>query len=89
MLKTLWGRRGEGGRYHGDQLFDYNFTKLTPPRLLGGAPVWRERGHPGLVLFHVVKPEEGGLDAVTVGLAIPHGGPEQFAALPAVTGSSS
>lgn len=89
MLNTLWGRRGEGGRYHGDQLFDYNFTKLTPPRLLGGAPVWRERGHPGLVLFHVVRPELGEIDAVTVGLAIPHGGPEQFAALPAVTGRSS
>ncbi len=86
MLNTLWGRRREGGRYHGDQLFDYNFTGLTPPRLLGGAPVWRQRGHPGLVLFHVIRPEHGEMDAVTVGLAIPHGGPEQFAALPAVTG---
>jgi hypothetical protein len=89
MLNTLWGRRGEGGRYHGDQLFDYNFTMLTPPRLQDGTPAWRERGHPGLVLFHVIRPDQGELDAVTVGLALPHGGPEQFAALPTVTGKPS
>lgn len=86
MLNTLWGRRSEGGRYHGDQLFDYNYTRLTAPQLLGGTPVWRERGHPGLVLFHVIRSADGAFDAVTVGLAIPHGGPEQFAALPAVAG---
>jgi hypothetical protein len=82
-LNTLWGRRGEGGKYHGDQLFDYNHHNAVPPALLGGVPVWRPRGHPGLLLFHVVRSEK--LDAVTVGLAIPHGGPEQFAALPALS----
>lgn len=81
MLKTLWGRRSEGGAYHGDQLFDYNYTKLQAPKLLIETPLWRERGHPGLLLFHVIRTETN-LDAVTVGLAIPHGGPEQFAALP-------
>lgn len=80
-VNTLWGRRGEGGKYHGDQLFDYNHHGATPPSLHGGAPVWRPRGHPGLLLFHVVRSQN--LDAVTAGLAIPHGGPEQFAALPA------
>lgn len=77
---TLWGRRGTTGRYHGDQLFDYNLHELSPPR---GTPLWRERGHPGLILFHVVKPSVGPFDAITVGAALPHGGPEQFAALPA------
>lgn len=77
---TLWGRRGTTGRFHGDQLFDYNFHGLNPPR---GTPLWRERGHPGLILFHVVKSEMAPYDAVTVGAALPHGGPEQFAALPA------
>ncbi len=82
VLSTLWGRRGEGGRYHGDQLFDYNYNRhLTPPALLSGEPVWRERGHPGLLLFHVIRSAASAHDAVTVGLALPHGGPEQFAAL--------
>lgn len=81
-LNTLWGRRGEGGNYHGDQLFDYNHHNAVPPALHSGVPLWRPRGHPGLLLFHVIKSEN--LDAVTVGLAIPHGGPEQFAALPAL-----
>ncbi len=85
-LNTLWGRRGEGGKYHGDQLFDYNYHDAVPPALLSGVPVWRPRGHPGLLLFHVVHSDN--LDAVTVGLAIPHGGPEQFAALPALSRSS-
>lgn len=77
---TLWGRRGTAGRFHGDQLFDYNLHGLRPPQ---GTPLWRERGHPGLLLFHVVRPEVAPYDAVTVGAALPHGGPEQFAALPA------
>lgn len=81
---TLWGRRGTTGRYHGDQLFDYNLHGLPPPQ---GTPLWRERGHPGLLLFHVVRPEIGPFDAVTVGAALPHGGPEQFAALPAQAGT--
>jgi hypothetical protein len=86
ILNTLWGRRGEGGKFHGDQLFDYNFTKLVPPPLLSGEPVWRKRGHPGLILFHAIRDDGAPYDAVTVGLAIPHGGPEQFAALPAIDG---
>lgn len=86
-LNTLWGRRGEGGKYYGDQLFDYNHHDAIPPPILSGTPVWRPRGHPGLLLFHVVHSEN--FDAVTVGLAIPHGGPEQFAALPALAQRSA
>jgi hypothetical protein len=82
-LNTLWGRRGDGGRFHGDQLFDYNFTQLAPPPMLSGEPLWRRRGQPGLLLFHVIRDDDAPYDAVTVGLAIPHGGPEQFAALAA------
>ena len=83
LLNTLWGRRSEGGAFYGDQLFDYNVTGLQPPHLLGPGPLWRPRGHPGLVLFHVIRSNDAPFDAVTVGLALPHGGPEQFAALPA------
>jgi len=80
LLKTLWGTRGVGGEYFGDQLFDYHFHGTRPvPRLHRGSP-WRQRGHPGLVLFHVVRHADGP-DAIAVGLALPHGGPDHIAAL--------
>lgn len=81
-LNTLWGSRGyDGGGYHGDQLADYHFHKRQPvPRLQGGE-TWRPRGHPGLVLFHVVRDDAGGPDLVTLGLGLPHGGPDHIAAL--------
>lgn len=85
IVKTLWGRRGEQGRYFGDPLFDYNYSKLSPPSDVDGATLWRPQGHPGLLLFHVVSAEDADYDAVTVGLALPHGGPEQFAAIPTIS----
>lgn len=81
MLQTLWGRRGDSGAYYADQFFDYNLTGLTPPALLGGEEPWRPEGHPGLLLFHVVRVQGAPCDAVTVGVGIPKGGPEQFAAI--------
>ena len=82
QLNTLWGSRGYGhGGYHGDQLADYHFHKTAPvPRLQGGQS-WRPRGHPGLVLFHVIQDPDGGEDMVTLGLGLPHGGPDHIAAL--------
>lgn len=82
LLATLWGSRGIGGPYLGDQRFDYHLTKFSPPLLHGAGAPWRPAGHPGLLLFHVVASETGEPDAVTVGLCLPHGGPDHFAALP-------
>ncbi|MEY4548746.1 MAG: hypothetical protein RL685_4941 [Pseudomonadota bacterium] len=79
ILETLWGTRGGAGEYHGDQLLDYHVNGLPAPLLLGDTPR-RPRGHPGLVLFHVIRPPDGP-EAVTVGLSLPDGGPEQFAAV--------
>ncbi|MFZ4580318.1 MAG: Z1 domain-containing protein [Myxococcota bacterium] len=82
-LTGSWGTRGGTGTYLSDQLFDYHYHRGTPPALFGGGPLWRPEGHPALLLFHVVRVEGAPVDAITVGLALPHGGPEQFAALPA------
>ena len=84
VLAASWGTRnpGEGQDvYLGDQFFDYHHHGVAPPILTPGEPPWRPRGHPGLVLFHVVKGTGNEPDAVTVGLAIPLGGPDHFAAL--------
>ena len=81
-LNTLWGSRGyDSSGYHGDQLVDYHFHKRQPVPTLQGGETWRPRGHPGLVLFHVVRDDAGGPDLVTIGLGLPHGGPDHIAAL--------
>jgi hypothetical protein len=79
VLETLWGTRGSSTSYFGDQLFDYHQHGSTPvPNIRDGA-LWRPRGHPGLVLFHIIR--KGNVDMVAVGLALPHGGPDHIAAL--------
>ena len=82
QLNTLWGSRGYGSRgYHGDQLIDYHHHKKMPVPQLQGGQSWRPRGHPGLALFHIIKDPAGGSDFVTLGLGLPHGGPDHIAAL--------
>ncbi len=82
-LATLWGSRNPSDRWLGDQMFDYHFHNISgvPKLLTEGA--WRPRGHPGLLLFHVIADADTGEEAVALGLAIPHGGPDHLAALKA------
>ncbi|WP_317186720.1 Z1 domain-containing protein [Devosia sp. BK] len=80
-IQTLWGTRGYGGTYYGDELVDYYFHRTAPvPSIQGGAS-WRPRGHPGLALIHIVSARELPTDLVAVGLGLPHGGPDHIAAL--------
>ncbi|MDP9645448.1 Z1 domain-containing protein [Paraburkholderia caledonica] len=80
-LQTLWGTRGYGGEYYGDEFVDYYFHKTHPVPSIQGSASWRPRGHPGLALFHVVTESELPNDLLAVGLGIPHGGPDHIAAL--------
>lgn len=80
-LQTLWGTRGYGGSYFGDELVDYYYHQTRPiPSIQGGA-TWRPRGHPGLALFHLIRDPSAPTDLVAVGLGLPHGGPDHIAAL--------
>jgi hypothetical protein len=84
VVHSTWGSQNPGkapDAYFGDHLFDYHVTGLTPPGAAGVRGVWRPRGHPGLVLFHVIWTEEGESESVTVGLGLPLGGPDHFAAI--------
>ena len=85
VIGATWGSRNPGdspGSYLGDQLFDYHIHGLKPPNQIPGEPLWRPRGDPGLLLFHILKPAEEDMnDGVTLGLALPLGGPDHFAAL--------
>ena len=82
-MSGSWGSRGRSGGYLGDQLFDYHHHGRPAPPLHDDGPLWRPAGHPGLLLFQVIQVDGEDHDAVTVGLALPHGGPEQFAAVAA------
>lgn len=80
-LQTLWGTRGYGGTYFGDEFIDYYHHQTRPvPSIQGGAS-WRPRGHPGLALLHIVNAPDLPNDHLAIGLALPHGGPDHIAAL--------
>lgn len=84
LLYATWGSRnpGEGDdAYLGDQLFDYHEHQESPPQQVPGEPNWRPRGAPGLILFHLINSQDQPKDAVAIGLGIPIGGPDHFAAL--------
>jgi hypothetical protein len=82
-LQTLWGTRGYGGAYFGDEFIDYYHHRTEPvPSIQGGAS-WRPRSHPGLALIHVVAAPEKAQDYIAIGLGLPHGGPDHIAALKA------
>ncbi len=84
LLYSTWGSRNPGeadGAYLGDQLFDYHAHNGDRPRQLPGEPCWRPRGAPGLVLFHLIRSSSQKKDAVAIGLGLPIGGPDHFAAL--------
>ena len=80
-LQTLWGTRGYGGTYIGDELVDYYHHGTRPIPSLEGGATWRPRSHPGLVLFHVIRCDAAPNDLVAIGLGLPHGGPDHVAAL--------
>lgn len=85
QLVASWGTRnprGDADRYLGDALLDYHVHGQTPPIAQPGEPLWRPAGAPGLLLFHVIEQKERDFPTVAVGVAIPLGGPDQFAARP-------
>ena len=89
VLYSTWGSRNPGeaeDAYLGDQLFDYHVHGGTAPKRMPGEPLWRPRGSPGLLLFHVMRGHPDDKDAVTVGLALPAGGPDHIAALRPIGG---
>ncbi|MGC4120435.1 MAG: Z1 domain-containing protein [Myxococcales bacterium] len=86
LLDASWGSRGTHGDYFGDQLFDYHLHGTAGMPYIHGESLWRPRGHPGLLLLHVVQDAATDRDMVAVGLALPRGGPDHIAALPGARG---
>lgn len=81
-LETRWGANDPMAgplQYRGDEFFDYYHRGERVPLLSGGAP-WRPVGSFGQVLFYINQLAGQPQPAVAVGVCIPGGGPEQFAA---------
>lgn len=80
-LEATWGTRNQadrsGDKYLGDQWFDFHHHHF-PHHVDPANPKWRPEGAPGLVLFHIIQTDHN--PVVAVGLGIPIGGPDQFAA---------
>lgn len=80
-----WGTMNPGDgpdSYLGDRLFDYHFHHQEDAPTAGvGSPLWRPVGAPGQVLFQVVRADEQSPPSLAVGISIPLGGPDQFAAV--------
>jgi len=81
-LSTEWGTNDPSalpGQYRGDDVFDYYHRGESVPLLTKASP-WRPVGSQGQILFYVNQPVNQSHPAVAVGVCIPAGGPEQFAA---------
>lgn len=88
-LETEWGANDPTAgplNYRGDEFFDYYHRGERVPLLTGGAP-WRPAGSHGQLLLYVNQLPGQAHPAVAVGVCIPAGGPEQFAATRAGTRS--
>lgn len=81
-LETEWGANNPAAGpldYRGDAFFDYYQRRERVPLLTSGSP-WRPPGSHGQILFYVNQLPGQLNPAVVVGVCIPAGGPEQFAA---------
>lgn len=80
-LKTTWGASDPNagpGQYRGDVYFDYYHRYgIVPPSDL---TTWRPSGSDGQILFYVNQLSGDLYPTVAVGVCLPAGGPEQFAA---------
>lgn len=81
-LDTTWGTNDPNAGpldYRGDEFFDYYHRGEALP-VTAGTTSWRPEGAHGQILFYINKRPGQLHPAVAVGVCIPAGGPEQFAA---------
>lgn len=81
-VTTTWGSNDPNAgphQFRGDEYFDYYHRGEQVPSTAGVSP-WRPVGAPGQILFYINQRPEQPQPVAAVGVAIPAGGPEQFAA---------
>ena len=83
LVSATWGSRdpnADSTGFRGDEYLDYYHRGETPPAIVAGESPWRPVGSDGLILFYVNKLPGDTYATVAVGVCIPLGGPDQFAA---------
>jgi len=84
LIKNTWGTNtpsaGPTG-FRGDEYFDYYYRGERLPNSVAGEEPWRPQGSDGQILFFVNKQPNHEHPTVAVGVCIPTGGPDQFAAV--------
>jgi len=81
-VTTTWGSNNPNAgqdQYRGDEYFDYYHRRQPLPSTAGDS-AWRPPGAPGQILFYVNQRLNQPHPVVAVGVSVPAGGPEQFAA---------
>lgn len=80
-IKTTWGASDPSagtGQFRGDVYFDHYHRNLAVP--MSSDTAWRPSGSDGQILFYVNQHPGDLYPTVAVGVCLPAGGPEQFAA---------
>lgn len=83
QIKTTWGANDPTAistGYRGDEYFDYYHRREALPEAVAGEEPWRPPGSDGQVLFYVNELPGQAHPAIAVGVCVPTGGPDQFAA---------
>lgn len=82
-IDGTWGANNPsatGAEFRGDEYFDYFHRGEEPPRALPGEEPFRPPGADGQILFYVNQRNGQQHPVVAVGVCVPLGGPDQFAA---------
>lgn len=82
-IRGTWGaNKPDAGpdQYRGDEYFDYYFRNEPLPPIVAGQESWRPSGSDGQILFYVNQLPGQNYPAIALGVCVPAGGPDQFAA---------
>jgi len=83
LVKNSWGSNNpeaDPTDYRGDEYFDYYHRDEALPIAPRGGEAWRPPGSDGQILFYVNKHPNQLHPTISLGVCIPSGGPDQFAA---------
>lgn len=83
LMGGKWGTNDPtagSSRFRGDEYFDYYHRGEPIPPAVDGEGSWRPSGADGQILFYVNQRPGDDHPSIAVGVCIPAGGPDQFAA---------
>jgi len=83
IIKTTWGTNAasaSAAEYRGDEYFDFYHHHAEYAASLADDEAWRPPGADGQILFYVNQQPDQTHPTIAIGVCVPAGGPDQFAA---------